>query len=101
MNVFRVGLHPDGLSGQTLNFREWAGYLLRQLHRLIAITGDPEVMSLADEVAGYPNVAGLLPDGKLITYLAAGHGPYASEHQKVNRDIFAFLADAKEPRPQR
>ena len=59
MNVFRVGLHPDGLAGHTLNFREWAGYLLRQLHRLIVLTGDPEVVKLADEVAQYPNVAAL------------------------------------------
>src|SRR5436309_6248083 len=31
LNVYRVCLHPDGLAARTLNFAEWANYLLRQL----------------------------------------------------------------------
>jgi transcriptional regulator with XRE-family HTH domain len=56
-NVFRLSLHPDGLAGRTLNFPDWAGYLLRQLRRTIALTGDPELQALNDEVRGYPGVA--------------------------------------------
>ncbi|OBI54582.1 helix-turn-helix domain-containing protein [Mycobacterium sp. E787] len=57
-NVYRLSLHPDGLAGRTLNFPEWAGYLLHQLRRTIAITGDPGLQALEDEVRRYPGVAG-------------------------------------------
>lgn len=56
-NVYRLCLHPDGLAGRTLNFGEWAGYLLHQLQRTIALTGDPAVRALGDEVREYPGVA--------------------------------------------
>ncbi|ORW30786.1 XRE family transcriptional regulator [Mycobacterium paraense] len=57
-NVYRLSLHPDGLAGRTLNFPEWAGYLLHQLRRTIALTGDPGLQALDEEVRGYPGVAG-------------------------------------------
>lgn len=56
-NVYRLSLHPDGLAGRTLNFAEWAGYLLNQLRRTIALTGDPGLQALDDEVREYPGVA--------------------------------------------
>jgi MmyB-like transcription regulator ligand binding domain len=52
-----LSLHPDGLAGRTLNFTEWAGYLLHQLRRTIALTGDTELRALDEEVRGYPGVA--------------------------------------------
>ncbi|MEZ5219430.1 MAG: helix-turn-helix transcriptional regulator [Ilumatobacteraceae bacterium] len=60
MNVFRVGLHPDGFARFTVNFDAWAAYLLGQLDRIATLTADPEVASLRDEVRAYPNVAELL-----------------------------------------
>jgi transcriptional regulator with XRE-family HTH domain len=59
MNVFRACLHPDGLAAVTLNFHEWASYLVGQLHRLAVVTGDENVQQLRDEVDAYPNVATL------------------------------------------
>jgi transcriptional regulator with XRE-family HTH domain len=59
VNVFRVCLHPDGIAARTRNFGEWAAYLLGQLHRTAAVTGDVAVRDLADEVMQYPNVAAL------------------------------------------
>lgn len=56
-NVYRLCLHPDGLAGRTLNFADWAGYLLHQLRRTIALTGDTGLMALDEEVRGYPGVA--------------------------------------------
>jgi transcriptional regulator with XRE-family HTH domain len=56
MNVFRVCLHPDGLAPRTRNFPEWSAYLLGQLHRLTLLGGDRELLALADEIAGYPNL---------------------------------------------
>lgn len=59
MNVFRACLHPDGLARSTLNFPEWAAYLLGQLDRLRLVSADPAVSDLAEEVRAYPNVAAL------------------------------------------
>lgn len=56
-NVYRASLHPDGLAPRTLNFAEWAGYLLNQLRRTIALTGDPLLQAIDEEVRGYPGVA--------------------------------------------
>jgi transcriptional regulator with XRE-family HTH domain len=56
-NIYRLSLHPGGLAGRTLNFPEWAGYLLHQLQRTIALTGDPVLQALDREVRGYPGVA--------------------------------------------
>jgi transcriptional regulator with XRE-family HTH domain len=58
-NVFRVSLHPDGLAPRTRNFPEWSAYLLGQLHRLVALSGDPEIALLEAEVTAYPNIVAL------------------------------------------
>jgi transcriptional regulator with XRE-family HTH domain len=57
VNVYRLSLHPDGLAARTLNFAEWASYLLHQLRRSIALTGDPALQAIDEEVRGYPGVA--------------------------------------------
>ena len=36
--------------------------------------------------------AQLLPNGRLIEYAGAGHGLYASEHERLNADLLTFLA---------
>jgi transcriptional regulator with XRE-family HTH domain len=56
-NVFRMCLHPAGLAARTRNFDDWAGYLLRQLRRTIAVTGDEALAALEVEVLGYQDVA--------------------------------------------
>ena len=56
LNVFRACLHPDGLARATLNFDEWANYLVGQLHRTALLTDDGELNRLAEEIDGYPNV---------------------------------------------
>ena len=59
VNVFRMCLHPEGLSARTANFEEWAAHLLRQLRRTILLTGDEQLRSIEDEVVSYPNVMAL------------------------------------------
>lgn len=56
-NVYRLSLHPDGLAARTLNFPEWAGHLLHQLHRSVVLTADPLLVALEAEVRAYPGVA--------------------------------------------
>lgn len=60
VNVFRLCLHPDGVAARTVNFDDWAAYLLRQLRRSLQLTGDPELAALEAEVLAYPNLAHLL-----------------------------------------
>ena len=55
-NVFRMCMHPDGLAAATVNFEEWATYLLRQLRRTIVLTGDEGLIALESEVHAFPNV---------------------------------------------
>lgn len=59
MNVFRLCLHPDGLASRTVNFDEWAAYLLGQIRRTIQLTGDAALQRIEDEVLAYPNVVAL------------------------------------------
>jgi transcriptional regulator with XRE-family HTH domain len=59
MNVFRVSLHPDGLAARTLNFADWATYLVTQLRRLAVLSADPVLADLLAEVTRYPNVVEL------------------------------------------
>ena len=56
VNVFRACLHPHGLAARTLNFAEWSAYLLEQLRRTLALTGDSALSRLLHEVMDYPNV---------------------------------------------
>jgi transcriptional regulator with XRE-family HTH domain len=60
LNVYRVCLHPEGLAARTVNFHDWAVYLLGQLERSIVLTGDRSLAELAEEVRSYPNVAELV-----------------------------------------
>jgi len=62
-NVFRVSLHPEGLAAITVNFDEWAIYLLSQLHRLVSASADAELAAMEREILAYPNVAAVLVDG--------------------------------------
>jgi len=57
VNVFRASLHPDGLAAFTLDFEEWATYLLGQLHRQVTLTGDAELAQIETEVHAYPDIA--------------------------------------------
>jgi hypothetical protein len=58
-NVFRFSLHPAGIAAFTLNFDEWATYLLAHLRRLVVSSGDADLAALEAEVLGYPNVVEL------------------------------------------
>jgi transcriptional regulator with XRE-family HTH domain len=54
VNVLRVGLHPEGLAARIANLGQWRAHLLERLGRQAALTGDPALRTLLDEVAAYP-----------------------------------------------
>jgi transcriptional regulator with XRE-family HTH domain len=71
LNIYRVSLHPNGLAERTLNFTDWAAYLVQQLRRSAALTGDPALEALLAEVLAYPNVEQIRP----LLDLASWDGP--------------------------
>jgi transcriptional regulator with XRE-family HTH domain len=54
VNVMRVGLHPRGLGPLFVNLGDWHAHWIKRLEGQLAATGDEELASLIDEVAGYP-----------------------------------------------
>ncbi|MBV9413481.1 MAG: helix-turn-helix domain-containing protein [Solirubrobacterales bacterium] len=55
-NALRVTLHPRGMAPQILNLKEWSAHLMHRLRRQAALTADPELDRLYDELAAYPGV---------------------------------------------
>jgi transcriptional regulator with XRE-family HTH domain len=53
-NVLRVSLHPAGMAPQIVNLGEWRAHLLGRLRRQIALTADPELVELHQELRAYP-----------------------------------------------
>jgi hypothetical protein len=53
-NVLRASLHPDGLAPRIVNLGEWRAHLLGRLRRQIALTADPELAALYQELRAYP-----------------------------------------------
>lgn len=54
INVLRLSLHPDGLSGRIANLGEWRAHILDRLWRQVEATADPRLAALHAELAGYP-----------------------------------------------
>jgi len=63
INVYRLGLHPDGLAGRIRNPGEYTRHLLTRLQRDVATSGDRALADLLDEVRGYPDLAHPDSDG--------------------------------------
>jgi transcriptional regulator with XRE-family HTH domain len=53
-NVLRASLHPDGLAPRIANLGQWKAHLLQRLAREAAVTGDPALRTLHEELAAYP-----------------------------------------------
>jgi transcriptional regulator with XRE-family HTH domain len=54
INVLRVGLHPRGLAPYIANLGPWRAHFLGRLSEQIAITGDPTLVALLEELTAYP-----------------------------------------------
>lgn len=54
VNVMRLALHPLGLAPHLVNLGEWRAHALGRLSRRIALTADPELTALRDELRSYP-----------------------------------------------
>jgi transcriptional regulator with XRE-family HTH domain len=56
VNVYRLGLHPEGLASRVRNMGEYSEHLLTRLQREVALTGDPSLAALLVEVRDYPDL---------------------------------------------
>jgi transcriptional regulator with XRE-family HTH domain len=54
INVLRLSLHPEGLARRIANLVEWRAHLLDRLRRQIAVTSDPVLADLLQELSAYP-----------------------------------------------
>jgi transcriptional regulator with XRE-family HTH domain len=54
VNVLRLSLHPQGLAPRIANLVEWRAHLLDRLRRQAAVTGDPVLGELLQELSAYP-----------------------------------------------
>jgi transcriptional regulator with XRE-family HTH domain len=100
VNVFRVCLHPDGLARRTLNFSDWAEYLVRQLHRTIRLSDDPRLVLLEEEIRSYPDVAALAPSTRTDGWDAEPPilVPFRFEHEGRELSLFTTLTTFGTPR---
>jgi transcriptional regulator with XRE-family HTH domain len=53
VNVLRLSLHPEGLAPRIANLVEWRAHLLDRLRRQAAVTGDPVLADLLQELSAY------------------------------------------------
>jgi transcriptional regulator with XRE-family HTH domain len=54
VNTLRVSFHPGGLAPLIVNLGRWRTHFCERLERQVALTGDPDLAALLDEIAGYP-----------------------------------------------
>lgn len=77
VNVYRTSLHPDGIHRRVVNFDQFAHYLLNQLRHDVAVSADPRLTALLEEVESYPTVSGLTrlppPQGAVVLPMRLRH----------------------------
>lgn len=79
-NTLRVCLHPDGLAPRIVNLAQYSAHLIERLDRLTAVSADPDLLSLRDELRRYPGVSDGHPESvdtaaRLYVPLVLRHGP--------------------------
>jgi transcriptional regulator with XRE-family HTH domain len=54
VNVLRLSLHPKGVAPRIANLAQWRNHIFERLRQQIQATGDSELVSLLEELRGYP-----------------------------------------------
>lgn len=98
VNVLRLALHPAGMAPRIINLGQWRAHLLDRLHHQIAVTGDPTLSRLSDELASYPAApAGAHGPSELIVPLqidtAAGRLNFMSTTTVFGAPLDVTVAD--------
>ncbi|MBX3619918.1 MAG: helix-turn-helix transcriptional regulator [Rhizobacter sp.] len=58
INVLRLSLHPQGLAPKIVNLGAWRAHLFERLQHQIAVSADPALAALLEELKGYPGPTG-------------------------------------------
>lgn len=58
VNVLRLAVHPDGLASRILNAREYIGFLVARLRHEVAVSGDPVLAALLEELGTWRHEQG-------------------------------------------
>ena len=61
LNVLRLSLHPEGLASKIVNLAAWRNHLFERLRHQIAVSADPVLAALLEELQGYPAPPGTEP----------------------------------------
>jgi transcriptional regulator with XRE-family HTH domain len=86
VNAVRVSLHPRGLAPLIVDLGAWVTFFRERLERQFAITGDPVLAALAEELAGYP-----LPDEAAEAPRGVGESPGPLRMRTPDGRELAFL----------
>jgi transcriptional regulator with XRE-family HTH domain len=54
VNVLRLSLHPKGVAPRIVNLAAWRTHLFERLRHQIALSADPVLAALLEELQGYP-----------------------------------------------
>ena len=54
INVLRLSMHPQGLAGRILNFKEWRAHIVARLSHEIDVSAAPRLVALLEELKSYP-----------------------------------------------
>lgn len=88
-NALRISLHPDGIAPRIVNFAEWARHILDRLDRQIAVSADPDLRALAEELRTYPGVTPSQPSDDLASRLFV---PLVLHHNGRELRFFSTIA---------
>lgn len=61
VNVLRLSLHPNGAAPRIGNLAEWRAHILARLRRQVEISADAALITLLEELRGYPAPASARP----------------------------------------
>ena len=54
IDVVLLSLHPRGMAARIVNLLQWRNHIFERLRQQIAVTADPALVALLDEVLAYP-----------------------------------------------
>jgi transcriptional regulator with XRE-family HTH domain len=84
VNALRLSLHPRGLAASIENLAEWRAHLLHRMQREIALSPDPKLSDLRDELLSYGDVQGALGEH--------ASAPLALLKIRVGGDLLTFFS---------
>jgi transcriptional regulator with XRE-family HTH domain len=93
VNALRASLHPRGLAPRIVNLGEWRGHLLERLRRQVALTADPEIAALYEELRGYPG----MPPAPVVPEHSAVVVPLRVRYEPGELRFFSIVASIGTP----